>query len=250
MPDIFFGQNAEFKLISKSHGAFSLGFVESFEVDPSHANKRLYFFNKKEALPITIFEGVNGRFGYLETEERLFLAAVMDVDPSSDMINDDPSAYIDFHGLLNCRNEYGVIKNGIFVKMMRISGVPESMTPREEQHSQVGFIGSTRYKVKGGGILYSRVLAATPDPSVYLSPDDTNFDGTGKVTLTKLPVSINIKDRITTRPWLAIYKNGEDQTLSQETNPTITFDTLTGVVDLGAAPLATDVWEFYTPFKS
>ena len=254
MPDIFFGQNTSFQLISRSHGTKRLKFVESFEVDPSHVNKRLWFFNSKEALAISIFEGISGNFGYLETEEKFFLAMVMDQDPALEVMNDDPGAFLEFGILLNSRNELGEQRNAIYAKGCRIAGVPESLTPREEQHSRVGFIGSTRYKIKGGGILYVRALAAVPDPSVFTTPEDQNFDAGGVLALTTTPFNVNIYDRNTTRTWLAAYKNGEDVTQAH-IDGDVTFDVTIdapgpgGTIDLGGAPLATDVWEFFIPYK-
>ncbi len=256
--DIFFGQNTSFQLISRTHGTKKLKFVEAFEVDPTHTNKRLWFFNTKEALAISIFEGVNGSFGYLETQEKSFLAMIMDQDPNVDISNDDPGAYLEFHILLNSRNEVGKQRNAIFVKGCRIAGVPESLAPKEEQHSRVSYIGATRYKVKGGGIMYVRALAAVPDVSVFATPEDSNFDVAGVLTLPLNPANVNIYDPVTKRPWLAAFKNGMDMTQEAIDDPTI-FNvdigdpTATPVVPptitLPSAPLATDVWEFILPYK-
>lgn len=254
MADIFFGQNTSFDLISQTHGRKRLKFVESFEVDPSHSNKRLYFFNTKESLAISIFEGVNGNFGYLETEEIFFLAMVMDQDPTLVVINDDPGAYLEFCLLLNSRNERGNQRNSILVKGARIAGVPESMSPREEQHSRVGFIGRTRYKIKGGGIMYLRILAAVPDPSIFATPDDVNFTG-ASYAFSTAPFAVNIYDAVTTRTWLAAYKNGEDMTQAAIDDPSLFSVNIvagppdTGEIVLPAAPAATDVWEFYIPYQ-
>lgn len=186
---IFFGQNTSFELVSQTHGRKRLKFVESFEVDPSHTNKRLWFFNSKEMLPVSIYEGASGSFGYLETEEKYFLAMVMDQDPNALMLNDDPGAYLEFCMLLNSRDERGKQRNGILVKGARIAGVPESMAPREEQHSRCGFLAKTRYKIKNGGILYTRILGATPAGTVFSTPDDikavvtyTDVAGAGTVS--------------------------------------------------------------------
>jgi hypothetical protein len=252
MADLYFGQNTAFDLISTSHGRKRLKFVESFEVDPSHTNKRLWFFNSKEMLPVSIYEGVSGSFGYLETEEKYFLAMVMDQDPARVIINDDPGAYLEFSMLLNSRNERGVQRNAIFVKGARISGVPESLAPREEQHSRVGFLAKTRYKIKNGGIAYVRILAETPDPLVFTTPDDILYDNlAGKATLAQLPADVNIFDPLTERNWLAVYKNGLD--ISQESidNPgAFSVGNTLGVGEIMFAtpPAATDVWEFYIPY--
>ena len=97
MANIYYGQNSQFEIVSKTHGRYSLGYIESFEVDASQTNKRLYFFNKKEAMAIAVFEGVSGRFGFLDTEEKYYTAALLDVDPTAGIINDDPAAYNAFN---------------------------------------------------------------------------------------------------------------------------------------------------------
>lgn len=252
MADLYFGMNTSFDLISQTHGRRRLKFVENFEVDPSHTQKRLWFFNTKEMLPVTIFEGVSGSFGYLETEEKYFLAMVMDQDPMRAVMNDDPGAYLEFCMLLNSRNERGVQRQGIFVKGARIAGNPESQAPREEQHSRVGFLARTRYKVKNGGIAYMRILGETPDPTVYRTDDDLLYDETaGNVILPNLPADVNIVDPHTERNWLAVYKNGHD--ISQEsidsTPEFVVNNTLgTGEISFITPPAPTDVWEFYIPY--
>lgn len=256
MADIFFGQNTSFELISRTHGKRKLKFVEAFEVDPAHTNKKLYFFNTKEMLAISIFEGCNGNFGYLETEEKYFLSMIMDQDPTAEVINDDPGAYLPFQILLNSRNEVGRQRNGIFVKGARIAGVPESLAPREEQHSRVGFIAATRYKIKGGGFYHARVLAATPAGTVFQVPaDDLNFDATGLVSLPAafVPHDINIYDAVTKRNWVAVFKNGDDVTQEAIDNPgmfTVSVVGGVGQIQLPAAPAAADVWEFIIPYKA
>lgn len=252
MPNIIFGQNTSFDLISQTHGRKRLKFVESFEVDPSLNNKRLWFFNSKEMLPVSIFEGASGSFGYLETEEKYFLAMVMDQDPNLDVINDDPGAYLEFSALLNSRSERGKQINAIFVKGMRITGSPESLAPKEEQHSRVGYLAKTRYKLKGGGILYVRVLAASPDAAVFTTPEDLNFDASGVATIPEVPQDINIFDQSTKRTWFAAYKNGEDYTQEEIDNPgafVVADVSGVGTITLAAAPAATDVWEFFIPYK-
>lgn len=257
MADLYFGQNTSFDIISRTHGRQRMRFVEAFETDPSHTNKRLWFFNSKEMLPVTIYEGVSGSFGYLETEEKNYLAMVMDQDPARQMINDDPGAYQEFCMLLNSRNEMGKQRNAIFVKGARISGAPESLAPREEQHSRVGYLAKTRYKIKSGGIAYVRILAPVPDLGVYrtqddiLSVNDAAPATTARATLLQLPEDVNIFDPVTERNWLAAYKNGVDVTQYTIDNPGafVVSNTLGVGEVIFAEPLAaTDVWEFYIPY--
>lgn len=247
MPEVYYGQNSSFSIISKTHGKVEMGFNEQFDVDVSLANKRLYFFNKKEALSLSVFEGVSGRFGYLETEEKYYQAAVMDVTPSSTMLNDDPSAYQEFGILLNCKNEAGTINNAIYVKGCRITSSPASMTPREEQHSTCSYIGATRFIIKGGGIKYTRFVGSAP---AYRTTDDVTISGTGPIsgTLTASATAVNIENSSTTRTYLAVYRNGTDVT---KDTAYITGFSVSGtqVVFPSGTFGTTDVWETFTPYK-
>lgn len=252
MANIYYGVNSEFIVISKTHGKYSLGFVENFEVDVSHTNKRLFFFNKKEALAISVFEGVSGRFGFLETEEKYLVSALMDIDPSTITIpNDDPSAYNEFNVILNVKNESGVIEHGVFVKGCRISGLPETLAPREEQHGTCAYIAATRYKLKGGGIQYSRIVSSAP---AYSTADDIEIvsSPTKYADLVTTAIDVNIENSITTRKYLAVYKNGTDITKNATEMAKLSFGT-------GGSPLTTritftefattDVYDIYTPYN-
>lgn len=252
MSNLYFGQNSDFEIVSLRHGSYLLGFVEGFDVDVQHTNKKLFFFGKKEALTVSIFEGVSGRFGFLETEERYLVSAVMDVDPTTlDVINDDPSAYYPFNLILNVKNEEGIIENGIFVKGCRVTGLPESIAPREEQHGNISYIGATRYKIKGGGILHSRIVGSAPvfsttkDIAVVppVAPATTPF----VATLTEDFVQVNIENNTTKRKYLAVYKNGNDITKDPAQMANLTFGAL-NTIDF-AAFAATDVYDIYTVFK-
>lgn len=190
MTNIYYGQNAELSLISQSHGRFSLGYCESFEVEPQHTQKKLFFFNKKEGLPISILEGGAGRFGYLESEEMFILGTLLDKNVRNmDVINDEPAAYQEFQIILNAKNNMGVLDMGVLVKRCRAAGNPAAMTPRDEQHGTFGFQAATRYLVKGAGIGYARITHATPAGSVTVTDDDIQFAtsyvdaaGTGTIT--------------------------------------------------------------------
>lgn len=260
MSSVYYGQNSEFIAVSKSHGPYSLGFVESFDVDVSHTNKRLYFFGKKEALTVSIFEGVSGRFGFLETEEKYLAAAIMDIDPSTfTVINDDPSAYYEFNLVLNVKNEEGIIENGMFIKGCRVTGLPESLAPREEQHGNISYIGATRYKMKGGAIQYSRIVSTSPAytttgdiVAAELSPVSSP-PGPAVASLVHVPISVNIENNTTSRMYLAIYKNGKDITkdtvaMANVSIPVPSGSPLTGTVEISNMA-ATDVYDIYTVYK-
>lgn len=247
MSNLYFGQNSDFEIISLRHGSYLLGFVESFDVDVSHTNKKLFFFGKKEALSVSIFEGVSGRFGFLETEERYLVSAIMDIDPSTlEVINDDPSAYYPFNLILNVKNEEGIIENGIFVKGCRVTGLPESIAPREEQHGNISYIGATRYKIKGGGILHTRIVSSAPP---YATPKDVAVTGTGPFTATISEdfKEVNIENNTTKRKYLAVYLNGIDITKDAAKMANVAF---TGTNTVSITTMATtDVYDVYTAFK-
>ncbi len=216
MTNIYYGQNAELSLVSQSHGRFSLGYCESFEVEPQHTQKKLFFFNKKEGLPISILEGGAGRFGYLESEEMFILGTLLDKNVRNmDVINDEPAAYQEFQIILNAKNNMGVLDMGVLVKRCRAAGNPASMTPRDEQHGTFGFQAATRYLVKGAGIGYARITHATPAVGVTVTDEDLQFVtpvdplvDPFTATLTNVPALINIEDALTTRLYFYVLKNG------------------------------------------
>lgn len=256
MANLYFGQNSDFMLVSKSHGPYTLGFVESFDVDVSHTNKKLFFFGKKEALTVSVFEGVSGRFGFLETEEKYLVSGIMDINPTTlTVINDDPSAYYEFNLILNQKNEEGVIENGLFVKGCRVTGLPESVAPREEQHGNISYIGATRYKMKGGAIQYSRIVSTSP---AYTTTGDivvveaSPGPGPYVATLPQVPVAVNIENNTTTRLYLAVYKNGKDITKDAALMANVVV-AVSGSPDVGTVTIttmaATDVYDVYTVYK-
>ena len=247
MPSIYFGQNSPFDIVSRSHGRLSLGYAESFEVDASQTNKRLYFFNRKEALAISIFDGVSGRFGFLDTEEKYYVAALLDVSPSATIINDDPGAYNAFNLILNIKNEQGIIENGIFVKGCRLAGAPETLSPRDEQHITPSYIGATRYKCKGGAIGYTRFVGSAP---AYHTADDVAISGTGphSGTLAETAVSVNITNSTTTRTYLAVFKDGNDITNDAQQMVGFSVSGTQAIFPSGAFTATTSVWEVYTTY--
>lgn len=249
MPNIYYGVNTEFNLVSKSHGRKELEFNEQFDIDVGLANKRLWFFNKKEALALSVFEGVSGRFGYLETESKDVSSVLQDVASSATVVNDDPSSYQEFHIYLNCKNEAGVIEQGTFVKGCRVTSAPESITPKEEQHNQVSYIGAIRYKIKGAGIQYTRFVSSAPP---FASADDITISGTGPFTgtLAHSATSVNIETPTATRTYLAVYRNGTDVTKQATYTGSATDFSVSGttvIIPSGTFD-TTDVWELYTAY--
>lgn len=250
MPNIYTGQNSSLEIISKTHGKITTEWTEQFDLDISLTNKKLPFFGKKDLLAISVFDGVSGRFGYLETEDKKVMSAFMDVSPSATLVNDDPSAYVEFQMLMNSKNESGVVEQGTFIKGCRITSAPESMAPREEQHVQASYIGGTRYKVKGGGIKYTRFVGSS---TAYATADDVQTSGTTGLISGTLAVSataVNIENASTTRPYLAVYRNGLDVTKNDTYTASATGFSVTGtaVVFPSSTTYATDVWELYTPY--
>lgn len=251
MTNIYFGQNAELSLISRSHGRFSLGYCESFEVEPQHTQKKLYFFNKKEALPISILEGGAGRFGYLESEELYILGTLLDKNVREmDVINDDPAAYQEFHLMMNAKNQFGVLDMGVLVKRAKAAGNPSGMTPRDEQHGTFGFQCATRYLIKGAAIGYARILQSTPDPLLTTTDDDVTAAQAAPgdpwiADLPSTPVMINIEDAKTERLYFYVLKNGDEV----KTGFTVT-DAPTPQISIPEAEFAAgDVYELFYAYK-
>ena len=248
-PSIYYGVNSSLEIISRTHGRVTTEFTEQFDVDISLTSKRLYFFSNKACLPLSIFDSVSGRFGYLETADKKVSAAFMDITPSATIVNDDPSAYQAFCLIMNSKNEAGVVEQGTFIKDCRINSAPESMAPREEQHVQVSYIGGIRYKLKGGGVQYTRFIGASAS---YLTADDVTVSGSGPIsgTLPLSATSVNIEDAATTRTYLAVYRNGVDVTKNTTYTGTGTAFSVSGtaVVFPSGTFGATDVWDLYTAY--
>lgn len=252
MPSVYYGQNSDLNLVSQTHGRFTLAFVESLEADVQHTNKRLYFFNNKTALAISIFEGAQGRFGFLATDEKYLLAAIGDISPSGSgsngVINNDPGAYYPFDILSEVKNEAGTIEKGMLVLGCRVAGIPSSMAPREEQHGTCNYIANTKYEIQGGGIQYARFISSAP---AYSTADDIAISGTGPFsgTLAHSATEINIINNSTYRTYLAIKKNGSD--ISNNTGTDLSGFSITAdqvVFPTGAFANTTDVWEIYTAY--
>ena len=246
MADLYFGQNCEFALVSRDYGLKRLKFVEGWECGPEHINRRLWFFDAKEAVIVSIFEGISGSFNYLATEEKYFLYMVMNQNPNRDIVLDDPGSYVAFNALLNARDEFGVFKRATFVKTMKIAGNPETMQPREEQRSRVGYIAATRYSLLGGTIQYVRVLAPVPDAAVFRTQEDVLTDVAHAVTLDFIPAEINIINPSTFRDYIAVYKNGVDLSAAVQIAPPGTYFTIAGdTITFPNALAPQDIWEFY-----
>jgi hypothetical protein len=249
MANLYYGVNTAFNLVSKSHGRKELEFNEQFDIDVGLANKRLWFFNKKEALALSVFEGVSGRFGYLETESKDVSSVLQDVASSSTVVNDDPSSYQEFQIYLNYKNEAGVIEQGTFVKGCRVTSAPEAISPKEEQHNQVSYIGAIRYKIKGAGIQYTRFVSSAP---AVTTADDVAVSGSDDIsgTLPYSATSINVTTPTTTRTYLAVYRNGTDVTTNATYTGSATAFSVSGtaVVFPSGTFGTTDVWELYTAY--
>lgn len=251
MADLFFGQNCSFALVSRDYGLKKLKFVEGWECGPEHINRRLWFFDSKEAVVVSIFEGISGSFNYLATEEKFFLSMVMNQNPTRDIILDDPGSYVGFNAILNARDEFGIAKRATFVKTMKIAGNPETMQPREEQRSRVGYIAATRYGVLGGTVEYIRALAPVPAESVFRTPEDELTNVSHQITLDFEAAEVNIVNPNTYRNYLAAYKNGIDMTVAIEAALPGTYFTLVGdTITFPAALSAGDIWEFYLAKKT
>ena len=243
MSILLYGQNTEVDILSLNHGRFQMGFNEQFDVDVGLTNKQLWFFNKTQSLAIAVFNNVSGRFGFLNTDEVNVHAALQDVSPSATMINDDPSAYKEFHLLLNARDESGVTQEGIFVKGARITSAPSSMTPHDEQHTQTSYIGATRYLVQGGGLKYYRIVGTSP---AYRTVDDIAASGSGPYTAT-LPVSataVNIGNAGASQAYLHLYYNAKDYFFNVPTGFSVSGSTVTIPSGMLAS---TDVWDIIVP---
>jgi len=246
MPETIIGTRTKLELISESHGSIRVPLAQSFDYTPGFTERKIFEFDNAEAaLVVTQFDGVDIRFDYLDTDSKLVDAALNDLDPGLTVTEHDPSVLREVNIILNVRSEDGLIFQSVLAKGVRIKGVTATEPVREEGVITVDGGATNVLRYKGAALLYSRILANTPDASVYdqsippNSTSDQNFAVSTpfKITLDKTAVAINEAGDL----GVLILKNGEEV----DTGFTLTSTEFT-VDDPG--PDATDIWEVITAF--
>lgn len=245
MAETVIGTRTKLELVSQSHGIIKVPLAQSFDYTPRFTERTIFEFDRSEAaLVVATFDGVDVRFDYFDSDSKLVDATINDLDPSSTLTVHDPSTMKEIQAVLNVRGEDGLIFQSILAHGMRVKGIAAAEPVREESRITVDGAAQNVRRVKGGAILYTRMLHDTPDALVYLqavppnSDTDQNFpSGTPfEVTLDK---SAEIVDTAGNR-YLLVLKNGDEVT----TGFTVTSTKFT----LDSAPADTDVWELFSVY--
>lgn len=241
MADTVVGTRTKLELISESHGSIRVPLAQNFDYTPNFEERKIFEFDNDEAaLVVTSFDGVDVRWDYFDSDSKLVDAALNDLDPGATVTVHDPSVLKELNIILNVRNTDGVIFQSVLAKGVRISGVSSTEPVREESTVTVDGGATNVLRLKGAAILYTRILADTPDASVYEqsippnSSTDKNFPaspGPYTVTLDETPVAFNEDgDKL-----LLVLKNGEEVDTG--------FSLVGSDFTVSAEPAATDVWE-------
>lgn len=173
------GTNTKLVLVSQSHGSVRVPLNQNFDYTPRYTSKTIFEFDRTDAaINISLFEGADVRFEYLDTASKLVDAAVNDADPAADIVVDDPADYKEINIFANVKNSLGVIFQSVLAKGVRIKGSATTEPVREESRITREGDALNVLRVKGGAIEYTRALTTA---STAFDQGAAN-DGTDKVT--------------------------------------------------------------------
>jgi len=249
MPEFVRGVATKIELVSKSHGAYRVPLAQSFDYTPRFTERTINEFDNLEAAAVLVsFDGVDVRFDYFDTDSKLVDAALNDLDPTGVVIN-DPSNLQILEVVLNIKDSNGDIFESIFCRDVRTKGQGSAEPVKEESRITVDGSGTNVIRIKEHGLLYTRILANAPDPSVYEqslvngnSRVDKNFPanpGPYKITLDESAVTLPQDFGFGTRA-IQVRKNGDAVTTGYTLSAT--------EFEVTSEPLATDIWEVVTIF--
>jgi len=239
------GVRTKLVLISRSFGAIRIPLAQSFNYTPRITERTINEFDNLEAAQVvTSFDGIDVTFDYLDSDSHLVESCFANADPGADVTIDDPTAYKQVNVFANMKGlESGKIFASILAKNCRAKGSPYTEPVKEEARVSRDLSGTNVLKVKGGAILYTRILAATPDVSVYeqiIPPnayEDDNFPATTPFEVTLAKTGIDVGG---SKYYLWVLKNGSEAT----TGFTVTDEKFT----VDAEPEDTDIWEVFTVY--
>ena len=248
------GVRTKLVLVSGTHGAIRVPLAQSFNYTPKITERTINEFDNLEAaLVVTTFDGVDVTFDYLDSDSKLVDASFADVNPASAVIVDDPSDYQQVNLFANMKSlSTGKIFASILAKGCRCKGAPYTEPVKEEARISRDLSGTNVLKIKGAAILYTRILANTPNASVYdqaIPPNayaDQNFSGYSggsgvsgysgaRIALAKTAL---VSDGASGYA-LYVLKNGVEAEATGYTMTSTTFEAI-------GEPLTTDVWEVFS----
>ncbi len=246
MPETVIGTRTKLELMSKTHGAIRVPLAQSFDYTPKYTERTIFEFDRSDAiLIVSVFDGVDVKFDYFDTDSHLVDSVFNDLSPAATVTKNDPSTLKHFNGMLNIRSEStGKIFQSVYMKEARVKGFAATEPVREESKITVDASALNVIRLKGAAIMYVRMLDFDPDPAVFLqgasnSEVDLNFPdvpGPYVITLPHTAVAIDPAGSLSLR----VLKNGNEVT----TGFTLTTTTFT----VPTEPADTDIWELWAAY--
>lgn len=246
------GTQTKLVLVSQTHGSIRVPLNQRFDYTPRYTSRTIFEFDREDAaINISLFEGADIAFEYLDTESKLVDAAVNDADPGADVVVDNPAAYKEVNVFLNIKNSAGVIFQSVLAKGVRIKASATTEPVREESRITREGDALNVLRVKGGAIEYTRALTTAStafDQGTANDGEDTVTDeittpGSSIFTLDNDPELVDDPKR-----YLLALVNGTDND-SLDSPYTIAFSG-TGNKTVTVTPAITngDVFELFTVY--
>ena len=154
---IFTGQNAALRAVTRSHGILRPNLVQDLTLDPKLAAKRVdEYDNKVSALTYYTFDGVSGSFKYVDSNQGLINALLMDRDPAAAVGILNPANYQPFSLFGNRKGLDGKIKGAFVAYLLTAAGHPFAGPLKEGANRTLSFDGLQMLMFDGLALQYTR----------------------------------------------------------------------------------------------
>ena len=250
--ETIYGTSTKLSLVSQQHGSIRVPLNQNFDYTPRFTSKTIFEFDRLEAaLVVSLYEGADIRFEYLDTQSKLVDSCINDVDPAAPIVVDDPSNYKEFTAYLNIKNSLGVVFQSVLAKGIRVKGTATTEPVRDESRITRDGEALNVLRIKSGAIAYTRAKTAASTAFAQGPANDaadvvaavSSPAGSSVVTLAQIPEVCSGSNR-----YLLILLNGTDIT-EMDVPPTVVFSgTDNKTVTITPALEATDVLELFTVY--
>lgn len=250
--ETIYGTSTKLSLVSQQHGSIRVPLNQNFDYTPRFTSKTIFEFDRTDAaLVVSLFEGADVRFEYLDTESKLVDSCINDVDPASAVVVDDPSTYSEINIYLNIKNSLGKIFQSVLAKGVKVKGSATTEPVRDESRITRDCEALNVLRIKGGAIAYTRAITlsstafsqGTANNSVDVATDEITTPGSSIVTLAQAPELV-----ATSKRYLLILINGTDIS-EMDAPPTAVFSGVDNkTVTITPAITTADVVELFTVY--
>ena len=250
--ETIYGTSAKLSLVSQAHGSVRVPLNQNFDYTPRFTSKTIFEFDRTDAaLVVSLFEGADVKFEYLDTESKLVDSCINDVDPASTVVVDDPSTYSEINIYLNIKNSLGKIFQSVLAKGVKVKGSATTEPVRDESRITRDCEALNVLRIKGGAIAYTRAITLSStafsqgaaNDSVDVATNEITTPGSSIVTLAKEPEVVN-----GTKRYLLVLINGTDIS-EMDAPPTVVFSgTDNKTVTITPAITTADSVELFTVY--